>query len=240
MADFIQSFCQNKSVSVFEMATPDNKPQVNILGSQGLLLDVTAPAFSEDVQRRVLAIADEAVKQPGVLEAVPGMNNLLIVYAPGLISAAAMTQWLLSLWENVCIEKKAGREIEVPVIYGGTQGEDLPELAERAQLDIETFIRLHSEAIYQVAAIGGMPGFPYLSGLDPRLATPRRSIPKMRLDVGDVIIGGQQAGIMPIPAPSGWHVIGHTDLKLFDANLDSPSLLRPGDRIRFSIAGIES
>lgn len=222
------------------MATPDNKPKISVLGSQGLLLDAAAHGFSDGVQQRVLAVAREAEKQPCVLEAVPGMNNLLIVYAPSLISVATMTQWLQTCWQHVRIEEKAGREIEVPVIYGGTKGEDLPELAERAQFDIETFIRLHSEAIYQVAAIGAMPGFPYLSGLDPRLATPRRSVPRMRLEIGDVIIGGPQAGIMPISAPSGWHVIGHTDLKLFDANLVSPSLLQPGDRIRFSVAGIES
>jgi len=222
------------------MATPEHKPRISISGSQGLLLDAAAHRFSESVQQRVLAVASEAAEQASVLEAVPGMNNLLIVYAPNLISAAAMTQWLQTCWQRVRIEEKKGREIEVPVIYGGAKGEDLPELAERAQLDIETFIRLHSEAIYQVAAIGAMPGFPYLSGLNPRLATPRRSVPRMRLNSGDVIIGASQAGIMPISAPSGWHVIGHTDLKLFDPNHVSPSLLLPGDRIRFSIAGIES
>jgi KipI family sensor histidine kinase inhibitor len=222
------------------MATPEHQPRISILGSQGLLLDAATHRFSESVQQRVLAVAREAVEQASVLEAVPGMNNLLIVYAPSLISPASMTQWLQTCWQQVRIQEKQGREIEVPVIYGGTKGEDLPELARRAQLDIETFIRLHSEAIYRVAAIGAMPGFPYLSGLDPRLATPRRSVPRMRLEMGDVIIGGPQAGIMPISAPSGWHVIGHTDLKLFDENQVSPSLLQTGDRIRFSIAGIES
>ena len=78
-----------------------------------------------------------------------------------------------------------------------------------------------------------MPGFVYLSGLDPFLATPRRSSPRMSVPEGSVIIGGSQAGIMPITAPSGWHILGHTDLKLFDPKQDPPTAFKPGDRIRF-------
>ncbi|WP_217607483.1 carboxyltransferase domain-containing protein, partial [Chitinophaga sp. GbtcB8] len=80
----------------------------------------------------------------------------------------------------------------------------------------------------------------YLSGLDPRLAWARRSSPRLNVPEGAVIIGGMQAGIMPMTAPSGWHIIGHTDVRLFDAQADTPVLLRPGDKIRFEIAGMEA
>ncbi len=35
-------------------------------------------------------------------------------------------------------------------------------------------IRRHSQGIYTVVALGSAPGFGYLHGLDPRLATPRK------------------------------------------------------------------
>jgi KipI family sensor histidine kinase inhibitor len=85
-----------------------------------------------------------------------------------------------------------------------------------------------------------MPGFPYLSGLDPRLAWARRGTPRLKVAEGAVIIGGAQAGIMPMTAPSGWHIIGHTDVKLFKAEAELPVLLRPGDKVQFTIAGIEA
>ena len=36
------------------------------------------------------------------------------------------------------------------------------------------------------------------------------------------MIGGPQAGIMPCTAPSGWHIIGRTDISMFD-----PTACRP-------------
>jgi len=222
------------------MSSLDPKPKICIAGSQGLFLDAASAQFSEPIQQRVLATANLIAQLPGVREVVPGMNNLLVVYSPVDISIGELTEQIFHAWSHVTVNEHVGREIDVPVIYGGQQGEDLAVIAELAKLDVQTFVRLHSEALYQVACVGAMPGFPYLSGLNPKLATPRRSVPRMRLEEGAIIIGGAQAGIMPCSAPSGWHVIGRTELKLFDQQRESPSFLQPGDRVRFSIAGIES
>ncbi|WP_259696879.1 5-oxoprolinase subunit PxpB [Pseudomonas brassicacearum] len=222
------------------MSSLDPMPKVCIAGSQGLFLDAASAGFSEPVQQRVLATASLMSQLPGVREVVPGMNNLLVVYSPADTSVAELTQQLFHAWSHVTVDEQVGREIDVPVIYGGQQGQDLAIIAELAKIDVQTFVQLHSEAVYQVACVGAMPGFPYLSGLNPKLATPRRSVPRMRLEEGSIIIGGAQAGIMPCSAPSGWHVIGRTELKLFNQQRESPSFLQPGDRVRFSIAGIES
>ncbi len=34
-------------------------------------------------------------------------------------------------------------------------------------------------------------------------------------------------------SPGGWNLIGRTPVKLFDPQKDPPTLLRPGDRVRF-------
>ena len=222
------------------MASLDGVPRVCIAGSRGVFLDAAGPRFSEPVQYRILALARAVGQLPGVQELVPGMNNVLVVYDPRQVSPTVLCDQLMALWEQATVDETPGRDIDIPVIYSTNAGDDLVQIAALAQLDVDEFIRLHSEAVYQVACVGAMPGFPYLSGLDPRLATPRRAVPRMRLEQGAVIIGGAQAGIMPCSAPSGWHVIGRTDLQLFDAQQTSPSFLQPGDRIRFSIAGVES
>lgn len=222
------------------MPSLDPTPSIVLAGSQGLLLDAASNHFSEPVQQRVLATAKLMAQWPGVREVVPGMNTLLVVYSPADLCAAALTEQMLHAWSQATVNEHVGREIDVPVIYGGPQGEDLAMLAEQAGMEVQTFIALHSEAVYQVACIGAMPGFPYLSGLNPALATPRRSVPRMRLEQGAIVIGGAQAGIMPCAAPSGWHVIGHTELKLFDPLRECPALLQPGDRVRFRRVGVES
>jgi biotin-dependent carboxylase-like uncharacterized protein len=99
-------------------------------------------------------------------------------------------------------------------------------------LHIHEIVRLHSAASYTVAAVGFSPGFPYLTGLPERLHLPRRATPQ-RVPAGSVAIAGKQAGIYPFDSQGGWHVLGRTDLELFDPSRAEPALLQPGDRLKF-------
>jgi allophanate hydrolase subunit 1 len=42
-----------------------------------------------------------------------------------------------------------------------------------------------------------------------------------------------QAGIYPAETPGGWRLIGRTGLPLLRPDDVEPTLLRPGDRVRF-------
>jgi inhibitor of KinA len=86
-----------------------------------------------------------------------------------------------------------------------------------------------------VYLIGFTPGFPYLGGMDPRLACPRLASPRARLPAGSVAIGGEQTGIYPVDSPGGWRILGRTPLRLFDPapGARRPFLLAPGDGVRF-------
>lgn len=214
-------------------------PTVSHLGSGGLLLDAAHGTFSDETQRLIWALASQAAHIEGVHETVPGMNNLLVTFDALEVTADHLAETLRRAWAGVEPNDVQGKTVEVPVIYGGQGGEDLDGWAAHCGLSPEEAVRRHAASRYSVAAIGAMPGFPYLSGLDPALARPRRSSPRALVPEGAVIIGGAQAGIMPQAAPSGWHILGRTEIKLFDAGADQPSLLRPGDLVRFSIAGIE-
>jgi KipI family sensor histidine kinase inhibitor len=98
-------------------------------------------------------------------------------------------------------------------------------------------VRRHAAGDYVVHMVGFLPGFAYLGGLDPRLATPRRATPRTVVPAGSVGIGGQQTGVYPMDSPGGWHLIGRTELRLFDPRRDPPTLLRAGDRVRFRPLG---
>ncbi|MES0196084.1 5-oxoprolinase subunit PxpB [Mesorhizobium sp. M0011] len=215
-------------------------PHISLAGSGALLLDGVQGAFSDATQELVWAVANAALRLEGVREAVPGMNNLLVVFDPLATDAHSVTGQLMSLWACTDAHAVTGTHHTIPVSYGGARGEDLAGWAAHCGMSVDETVSRHAAATYTVAAIGAMPGFPYLSGLDPLLAWARRSTPRLKVTEGAVIIGGAQAGIMPMTAPSGWHIIGHTDVKLFNAEAELPVLLRPGDKIRFAIAEIEA
>ncbi len=216
------------------------EPKIDLAGSGGLLLDAAEGRFSPDVQRRVWALAAAARRLEGVRDAVPGMNNLLVAFDALAMDHEDLRGNLRQMWRDVEPGAVAGKIVEIPVHYGGPNGEDLLEWADHCGLPVAEAVRRHAAADYSVAAIGAMPGFPYLSGLDPALARPRRTSPRASIPEGAVIIGGPQTGIMPQPGPSGWHVLGLTSVKLFDPCANPPALLQPGDIVRFAVARIEA
>lgn len=125
------------------------------------------------------------------------------------------------------------REHVIPVSYGGAFGPDLVAVAAYAKLSPDEVIARHTAARYRVAMIGFAPGFPYLLGLDPMLAMPRRSDPRQRVPTGSVAIGGSQTGVYPAELPGGWQLVGRTPLLLFDITAARPARLVAGDRVRF-------
>jgi|SRR5665213_392410 len=215
-------------------------PRLSMAGAGGLLLDAANTTFDPFIQRRIWAVAKAMEMEPGVSDAVPGINNLMVVFDPLTISPATIEHTLLRLWRTTTPGTIIGKDVDVPVAYGGVHGEDLADLACYAGISMEEVVCLHAEPVYTVVAIGALPGFSYLSGLNPRIARGRRSVPRFDVPAGAVMIGGVQAGINPCLAPSGWHIIGRTSIPMFDLRNSPPATFQPGDRIRFRIAEIAS
>jgi biotin-dependent carboxylase-like uncharacterized protein len=120
--------------------------------------------------------------------------------------------------------------VVLPVRY---EGADLAEVTRTTGLDEAEVVRRHAAATYTVAFGGFMPGFAYLTGLDPALRVPRRSSPRERVPEGSVAIAGEFAAVYPAATPGGWMLLGTCDVPLFDVRREPPALLRPGTRVRF-------
>ena len=125
------------------------------------------------------------------------------------------------------------RRIGLPVCYDLEFGLDLRDLAALHGMPVTEVVELHVAPEYVVHFLGFSPGFPYLGGLDARLATPRLATPRTQIPAGSVAIGGAQTGIYPMASPGGWRIMGRTPVSLFDARAWPPAKLRIGDRIRF-------
>lgn len=217
-----------------------SEPRLSSEGSGAILVDGAAGSFDDGVQAKVWTLSRDLKFIDGVLETVPGMNNLMVVFDPLRIEAFVVEQSIRDLWERAGQVAAPGALHDVPVDFGGEEGPDLAAFAAAKGMSVAEVIERHTAPFYSVAAVGAMPGFVYLSGLDPALAAPRLSNPRQGVPKGSVIIGGTQAGIMPVTAPSGWHILGRTPLDLFDPTRERPALFRPGDRIRFVAASIAS
>jgi KipI family sensor histidine kinase inhibitor len=176
-----------------------------------------------------------ALSPPWLRDLVPAYAAVGVFFDPDAIAAETVRDWLLAQCATDAPDRSSGdaRIVEIPVRYGDEFGADLDDAAAALGLDRDTLIARHCAPLYTVAMLGFAPGFPYLLGLDASLALPRLATPRTRVPAGSVGIGGAQTGIYPRESPGGWRLIGRTPLRLFDPGREHPSLLAPGDRVRF-------
>jgi 5-oxoprolinase (ATP-hydrolysing) subunit B len=169
----------------------------------------------------------------GVVETVPTYRSLLVHYDPVTTDFGTLSSTMQRLTEDLPDEPSEGRVWRIPVVYGGEFGIDLEEVAERHGLTPSQVIDRHSAPIYRVYMIGFVPGYAYLGGLDPVLATPRRATPRLTTPAGTISIGGIQAVVASIEAPSGWHLLGRTPVRSYMLDRDPVFLIEAGDRVKF-------
>ena len=184
-----------------------------------------------DVGGDVLAAATALARSEAVNEIVPGARTVLVHLAPGADreeSGRRLLQ-LAAAAQGVVVDDPSDA-VEIAVTY---DGEDLAAVAEACRLTTAEVISRHSEAIYRAAFCGFVPGFAYLTGLDPALELPRRASPRTRVPAGSVAIAAGYSAVYPTTSPGGWHLLGHTDAVLFEADRDPPALIAPGTTVHF-------
>ncbi|GKV70492.1 kinase A inhibitor [Sporosarcina sp. NCCP-2716] len=200
-----------------------------------------------EVHQKVKGLSRALEEQPfdGMIETVPSYNKLTVYYSPfevyrsqsatlGTTAFEMVTKYIQCISETIHETAAAkGRLIELPVLYGGYAGPDLAFVAQHNGLSIEEVIDIHANGEYLVYMIGFAPGFPFLGGMDEKIATPRKETPRTAIPAGSVGIAGMQTGVYPLKTPGGWQIIGHTPTPLFLPELSPPSYLQAGDRVKF-------
>jgi KipI family sensor histidine kinase inhibitor len=176
-----------------------------------------------------LARAIRHARPDGVIDVVPAARTVLVTFAD-LTALGDAVESLDVLAETAGEDDRSRDLIEIQVQYIGS---DLEGIAERTALSIGDVIEIHTDATYQVAFCGFAPGFAYLTGLDRRLWVPRRETPRTRVPKGSVAIAAEYTAVYPGVSPGGWHLLGTTEAVMFDPQRSRPSLLQPGDRVRF-------
>ncbi len=208
----------------------------------------------EDTPEETLDVVLRALQQlrtaaiPGVIELAPAYTSIAVFFDPITVAKATETSHEVFDWLAMRIRaavagvadpgktpRSRSQTVEIPVCYDPEFALDIDDVVRCANVSPKEVICLHSTAEYRVACIGFVPGFPFLTGLPKKLATPRRDVPRKGIPPGSVGIGGAQTGIYPLRSPGGWNLIGRTPLRLFDPEKNPPALLRAGDRVRFRV-----
>lgn len=193
-------------------------------GDHGALIELESlaevHALHRSVQHSQLAV-----------ECVPGAITLYVKALDERMSAAALVELVFGLPPRDLVVSEI-RTHSIAVVY---DGDDLADVARLTDLSVDEVIARHAAPTYTVAFLGFSRSFPYLVGLDPQLVVPRLPSPRTSVPAGSVGMGAGFTGIYPAASPGGWRLLGRTDDVVFNETNDPPSVLRPGDLVRFEV-----
>jgi len=192
--------------------------------------------ISPEIQKRVQAfsIGLEHENVYGIDEVFPTYRSLFITYNPLILSFDDLERVLRALESKLGdVPEMPKRIVEIPTVYGGNGGPDLEFVAHNAGLSVDEVITIHAGTDYLVYMMGFSPGFTYLGGLPEVIATPRLTTPRVKVPSGSVGIAGSQTGVYPSESPGGWRLIGRTPVPLFNAAQIPPTIVEPGEYLRF-------
>jgi KipI family sensor histidine kinase inhibitor len=211
-------------------------------GDSALLIEVDDVASAHGLAEAVERLRQGRLAPEGVRGAVVGFRSVVVHLDPA-VEQAAIEGWVLELAERQAGTGARGARptpwsapvrdgVDIPVTFDGP---DLEAVAASIGRSTTSVIEQLTSTELHVAFLGFAPGFPYLTGLPPDLASiPRRSTPRTSVPAGSVAVGGGFATVYPQSTPGGWMLLGRTDLRLFDPDNPPFALLRPGDTVRFS------
>lgn len=170
----------------------------------------------------------------GLIEIIPSYNSIFITYDIFKYDYEEIKQKLQDSIDLTKTDNEEEKIVQIDVYYGTEVALDLESMSEKTSLSIEEIIKIHSNKLYDVYAIGFLPGFAYLASVDEKIAMPRLSSPRKVIPKGSVAIADTQTAVYPQNSPGGWNIIGRTTMELFDKKLDTLSPLSVGNKVKFN------
>lgn len=212
------------------------KPTISPVGDRAISIDfgqVIDPTINRHIRQTIERIKEFQLE--GIIELVPTYCALLVQYDAMVYTYSDICGTLNPILQESVTDSGNERVtiVEIPTIYGGEYGPDLGFVASHNHISEAEVVSIHSGTDYLVYMLGFIPGFTYLGGMDPRIATPRLSSPRTLIPAGSVGIAGEQTGTYPSDSPGGWQIIGRTPLTMYDMSKKQAALLRAGDYVRY-------
>lgn len=170
-----------------------------------------------------------------IMNVVPSYRTILIDYLPFRIDETRLIDTLNQIISQFDPEKHncpEPKSIAIPVYYAEETALDLARFNERG-LSLQDIVKLHTQTVYTVSAIGFAPGFAFLSDVSDELNMPRLTTPRTSVPAGSVGIADSKTAVYPSDSPGGWNIIGRSPVALFS---DTPPFIpfEVGDRVTFT------
>ena len=220
------------------------RPIVRALGESAVVAEF-GNIVSEELNARSISLADELTANPfaGFVEAIPSYCSTTVFYDllsvrrsfPEFRTAFSAVESLIkdAVAKLVIHTTENQPIVDIPTDFGSQHGLDLEDVAVSCGLSVANVIEIFTSRTYRVYMVGFLPGFAYMGEVDERIRMPRRQQPRVKVPKGSVGIAGSQTGVYPLETPGGWQILGHTQIEFFQPHANSPSLLKPGDHVRF-------
>lgn len=210
--------------------------KISLFGSNAIRIH-WEPMISQKLSELIVALntfLNDSLKD--VIQETHFTYHELVVYTNVASSTHKVMDQIERILQDYAFEQDAiEKEIyTIPVCYDEDLGWDLETVCKQHNISKSELIEYHTAPLYPIHFIGFLPGFPYLGGLNERIATPRKKTPRTKIPAGAVGIAGAQTGIYPISSPGGWNLIGRTPIPLFDPNAKTSALLKPGNYVSFN------
>ena len=171
---------------------------------------------------------------PKLIEVIPSYTSIMIEFNPLATSFDELTAKLtLFIKTHSTPSNTNAKTIILPTYYDPDVGPDLKTIADITNLSINEIIKIHSQTIYTVCAIGFAPGFAFLAKVDNKIAIKRHSKPRPLIPLGSVGIANQQTAVYPSDSAAGWQIIGNCPIPLYTPNATSISPFRVGNKVKF-------
>ncbi len=212
-----------------------NWKSVSKLGDRGILIE-----FPQKISEKTLqSILDTKATLSKInieqkVEITNTYNSILISYPLTIRDVYSELNRVSEALGTTNISININKRIfKIPVCYEAEYAPDLDGVAALKRMKKDEVISLHSTPEYLVYFTGFLPGFLYLGGMDKKIATPRKNIPRKIVEKGSVGIAEDQTGIYPQESPGGWQIIGRTPLDFFNVKNEIPSPFIAGDFVQF-------
>ena len=181
---------------------------------------------------QILKLTQEG-KIIGVTNLTPSYNKLIISFDLNRTNYKKIKDIIETLQVEETF-KKNNTKIEIPVCCSEDFSLDFNRLNKKLNLDKDKILQLYLDKEYFCYMTGFIAGMPFLGDTDKNIRCERLETPRIKVPKGSVGITEQFANIYTFESPGGWNIIGNTPKKIFDNNnLDKPTLINPGDRVKF-------
>jgi len=215
-----------------------NKWEYKIAGDRGILIRF-GTEVNEKTFREVVSFEERLLQRnpPGVLETIRSYCTLFIYYDPARTDFETLVSQSKQMVQEISFQDSSfpkKRVIEIPTVYGGVYGPDLPLLAQMLEMSEEDVIQSHLSHDYLVYITAFLCGAAFFKGTDRIFNVPRKKTPVLLHPEGTVnLANGLGTVFMPLASPTGWYGIGRSPLRQWHPDRDPPVLIKSGDWIRY-------